>query len=105
MTNSSPAKGKKDDPEKMAAMQQWLDQVCSELGLDRAVASDNTDQLLGLTGRIAHGPSRPGAPLSCFLLGLAVGADTAGDSSALDPEQVRAAVRERAERLIGLIED
>ncbi|WKD60378.1 hypothetical protein CCICO_01620 [Corynebacterium ciconiae DSM 44920] len=105
MTNAPSSQSKKDDPEKMAAMQRWLEQVCSELGLDTALARDNSDQLLGLTGRIAHGPSRPGAPLSCFLLGLAVGADTGSDSRELDPEQVADAVRERAERLIGLIEN
>ena len=70
-----------DETEKMAVMDRWLGEVCRELGVDRAVLDANTVGLLGLIKDVAHGPSRPGAPMTAFLIGLASGAaaaDTAG---------------------------
>lgn len=62
-----------DETEKMAAMDRWLNDVCHELGVDRAVLDANTWSLLRLIKDVAHGPSRPGAPMTAFLVGLASG--------------------------------
>ena len=63
--------------EKMAAMNAWLDEVCSELGVDRELMTQTTGPLLALIRDVAHGPSRPAAPLTAFLLGLASAQDGA----------------------------
>lgn len=53
-----------DEPAKMAAMESWLDEVCAALEV---------------VGDVAHGPSRPAAPLTAFAVGLAAGSPRAGD--------------------------
>ncbi|MGV8965855.1 MAG: DUF6457 domain-containing protein [Cellulomonas sp.] len=63
-----------DETDKMAVMDRWLDEVCAELNLDKSILDTNTDALLGLIKSVAHGPSRPGAPMTAFLIGLAAGA-------------------------------
>lgn len=63
--------------EKMAAMNAWLDEVCTELGVDRELMTQTTGPLLALIRDVAHGPSRPAAPLTAFLLGLASARDGA----------------------------
>ncbi|MFC7406340.1 DUF6457 domain-containing protein [Georgenia alba] len=72
-----PEEGRGDETRKMVAMNAWLDEVCAELGLERDVLAEVTPDLLRLVGRVAHGPSRPGAPLTAFAVGLAAGADGA----------------------------
>lgn len=64
-----PARG--DETEKMAAMDRWLDAVCAELDVDRGILDASSAGLLRLISDVAHGPSRPGAPLTAFLVGLA----------------------------------
>ena len=48
----------------------WLRQVCADLELPETV--DRT-ALLNLTRDIAHGVTRPAAPLTAYLVGVAVG--------------------------------
>lgn len=62
-----------DNPEKMAQMRSWLDLVGAEIGVEPGVLSANEGPLLDLISAVAHGPSRPGAPLTAFLVGVAVG--------------------------------
>lgn len=62
-----------DDPEKMARMRAWLELVEAELGLDAALVTGVEAELLEMIAAVAHGPSRPGAPLTAFLVGVAVG--------------------------------
>ena len=79
----------------MAVMDRWLDEVCIELGLDRSVLDANSIALLGLIKSVAHGPSRPGAPMTAFLIGLASGAATtnpAGQTTAV-ADRIRAVDR------------
>ncbi|WKD59831.1 DUF6457 domain-containing protein [Corynebacterium caspium] len=57
----------------IASAHEWLNIVCAELGLDFEELRPLIAPLLDLTRDIAHGPSRPSAPLTTFLLGLAVG--------------------------------
>lgn len=66
----------KDDPAKMAAMRAWLEAVCRELNLPTSVLDSVQTDLLHLISEVAHGPSRPGAPLTAFLVGLAAAGDT-----------------------------
>ena len=53
-------------------LEDWIDTVCRELGLDRA--NMDRDLVLDLAKDVAHGVARPAAPLTAYLLGLAVGA-------------------------------
>jgi molybdopterin-guanine dinucleotide biosynthesis protein A len=53
-------------------LEDWLDTVCRELGLDREDV--DRDLVLDLAKDVAHGVARPAAPLTAYLLGLAVGA-------------------------------
>jgi hypothetical protein len=63
----------KDDPETMAQMRAWLAQVAQSLDLDDSLPGRAEQPVLDLIAEVAHGPSRPGAPLTAFLLGVAVG--------------------------------
>lgn len=64
---------KKDDPEKMAQMHRWLKAVRAELQLAEDPLKSVESELLSLIGTVAHGPSRPGAPLTAFLAGYVCG--------------------------------
>lgn len=70
-----------DDPEKMARMREWLTAVSAELRLSEDVLAPVESPLLDLIATVAHGPSRPGAPLTAFLVGYAAG--KGGDATAL----------------------
>lgn len=50
---------------------EWTAEACAELGIDPAEA--NTALVLDLARDVAHNVLRPGAPVSAYLLGLAVG--------------------------------
>jgi hypothetical protein len=61
----------------MSEMDQWVADVTAELGLD---ATDvPVKEVLDVARDVAHNVLRPGAPVSAYLLGLAVaaGADPA----------------------------
>jgi hypothetical protein len=45
--------------------------VCAELGIDPSLA--DTTAVLDVTRDVAHGVARPAAPLTAYLLGVAVG--------------------------------
>lgn len=59
------------ESEKMAQMEAWLDQVCAALDVDRDLFAEVTPDVLDLVGQVAHGPSRPGAPLTAMAVGIA----------------------------------
>jgi hypothetical protein len=70
----------------MNALDEWTAAACRELGLDPA--ETDTRLVLDLARDVAHGVLRPGAPVTAYLLGLAVGrgadaAAAAGRLSAL----------------------
>lgn len=88
-----------DEADKMAVMDRWLGEVCVELGIDRSVLDANTVALLGLIKSVAHGPSRPGAPMTAFLIGLASGA------AASNPADQTAGVADRIRAVTALIPD
>jgi molybdopterin-guanine dinucleotide biosynthesis protein A len=57
--------------ERRAVLEEWIEAVCLELGLDRGEV--DRDLVLNLARDVAHGVTRPAAPLTAYLLGLAVG--------------------------------
>ncbi|QTE29491.1 DUF6457 domain-containing protein [Pengzhenrongella sicca] len=71
-----------DETEKMATMDRWLDEVCRELDVDRSVLDAGTVSMLRLIKDVAHGPSRPGAPMTAFLVGLAAGSAVGAQAQA-----------------------
>lgn len=55
----------------MSTLEDWTEALCAELGLDPAEATQKT--VLDLARVVAHTVDRPAAPLTAYLLGLAVG--------------------------------
>ncbi len=58
-----------DETDKMERMDLWLDAVCDQFGVDPSVVTSDRDALLDLISTVAHGPSRPGAPMTAFVVG------------------------------------
>ncbi len=55
-------------------IQEWVTAVGRLLGLDGLVDDEGlVDAVLDLTADVAHGVSRPAAPVTAFLVGLAMG--------------------------------
>ncbi|NJP30506.1 DUF6457 domain-containing protein [Micromonospora thermarum] len=55
----------------MTVMDEWVTAACAELGLDPAQVP--VPAVLDLAKDVAHQVLRPGAPVTAYLLGLAVG--------------------------------
>lgn len=55
----------------LSVLDDWVAVACVELGLD--VDEARTAVVLDLARDIAHGVVRPGAPVTAYLLGVAVG--------------------------------
>ena len=55
----------------MNTMERWTSAVCDDLGLDPGSADVKT--VLDVARDVAHEVARPAAPLTAFLLGMAVG--------------------------------
>ncbi|WP_433388807.1 DUF6457 domain-containing protein [Micromonospora sp. KLBMP9576] len=67
----------------MTVMDDWVTAACAELDLDPAQVP--VPAVLDLAKDVAHQVLRPGAPVTAYLLGLAVGrgADPAGAAARL----------------------
>lgn len=52
---------------------QWWEHAAAALGIADQVPADLVTPVLDLTRDVAHGVSRPAAPLTAFLVGVAVG--------------------------------
>jgi hypothetical protein len=76
-------------------IQEWVAAVARQLGLDLADADQQelVTAVLDLTADVAHGVSRPAAPVTAFLVGLAAG--RAADPAAAVAPHI-AAVRDLA---------
>jgi hypothetical protein len=79
----SDKKSKKDSPEEMQSAHAWLEQVAGELGLPQDAARAQVKGVLDLTSAVAHNRSRPAAPVTAFLVGLAAGRAASGDGDDL----------------------
>jgi hypothetical protein len=55
----------------MSELDTWVEAAARELGLDPGVAS--TKQVLDVARDVAHQVIRPGAPVTAYLMGIAVG--------------------------------
>lgn len=64
---------RKDDPRAMEKMDAWLAAASAELNLHPSPIVPVRDDVLRLISQVAHGPSRPGAPMTAFLVGYAAG--------------------------------
>lgn len=82
-----------DDDDAARRMSDWLDRACVELGVDREAVREVTPMLLDLVRDVAHARSRPAAPLTAFLVGVAA-ASTDGS-----PEELAARVLGAVQRL------
>lgn len=57
----------------MSTLEDWTETVIAELGIGDLVDAGTRDLVLDLARDVAHGVARPAAPLTAYLLGLAVG--------------------------------
>lgn len=58
----------------MSTLTDWTGEVCADLELTGTVdPAAVTDPVLDLARDVAHGVARPAAPLTAFLVGVAVG--------------------------------
>lgn len=73
----------------MTPLDEWTAQVSAALGLDPDTV--DRDVVLDLTKDVAHGVARPAAPLTAYLLGVAVGRSGAADPATL-AEEIRALI-------------
>ena len=64
----------------MTTIQRWLEAACAELGIDPGTADART--ILDLARDVAHQVDRPAAPLTAYLLGVAVGRGQPLDATA-----------------------
>ncbi|HEY8473681.1 MAG TPA: DUF6457 domain-containing protein [Natronosporangium sp.] len=74
----------------MATLADWNAAACRALGLDAESAAAQQALVLDLAREVAHGVTRPAAPLTAYLLGLAVGRGA-------DPAQAAATLTELAQ--------
>jgi Domain of unknown function (DUF6457) len=61
----------------MNTLEAWTEAVCAELGIDPAAA--DVTAVLDLARDVAHNVARPAAPLTAYLVGVAVGRGEAPD--------------------------
>ena len=64
----------------MSTLERWLEAACAELGIDRV--SVNERIVLDLARDVAHAVDRPAAPVTAYLLGIAVGRGTPATDAA-----------------------
>ena len=55
----------------MSTLEEWIEHVVRELNLDETVVDRTV--VLDVARDVAHGVARPAAPLTTYLLGVAVG--------------------------------
>ena len=72
----------KAEADRIDRMYEWLGVVCEEFDIDRALLDAVVPQLLDLTRDVAHGPSRPAAPMTAFLLGIMASRGEHGERAA-----------------------
>lgn len=86
---------------------QWLEAAARDLDITEEVLKPLVPLLLDLTSDVAHGPARPAAPLTAFLVGVAAGRHTSSTTSPagrLTDERAGEFIDE-TKRAIGIIDD
>lgn len=86
---------RKDNPDEMHRASQWLQEVCDILDLPADIQRESIKGVLEVTSAVAHNKSRPAAPVTAFLVGLAAGA--AAEKEGGDLDQLRFAIGQRLE--------
>jgi hypothetical protein len=76
----------RSDRRGMTTLDNWTAAACEKLGIE--VALVDIRQILGLARVAAHQVDRPAAPLSAYLLGLAVGTGQSADQAAAQLEEL-----------------
>lgn len=95
-SNDSSKDKRKDNPDEMHRASQWLTQVCEILELPVDIQRESIKGVLEVTSAVAHNKSRPAAPVTAFLVGLAAGA-AAQEEGDGDLDQLRFAISQRLE--------
>ena len=80
----------------MSSLDEWTELVCFEFGL--ASGSVDPRLILGMARDVAHGVDRPAAPLTAYLLGLAVASGHPAESAAARISSLAASWDESARR-------
>ena len=65
----------------MSTLDDWTATVVAELGIADLVDGSTRDLVLDMTKDVAHGVARPAAPLTAYLMGLAVGRAGSADEA------------------------
>ncbi|HUJ05603.1 MAG TPA: DUF6457 domain-containing protein [Streptosporangiaceae bacterium] len=73
----------------MNTLESWTNAACAELGIDPAKVDLRT--VLDVARDVAHQVARPAAPLTAYLLGLAVGAGQPPEDAVRRLKQMAAA--------------
>jgi uncharacterized protein DUF6457 len=68
------------EADSMTTLDDWTATACADLGIDPAAV--DVRQILDLARDAAHQVDRPAAPVTAYLLGLAVGAGMRPDQAA-----------------------
>jgi len=55
----------------MSTLEAWISAACAELGVSQSIVDERA--ILDLAREVAHQVDRPAAPVTAFLLGVAVG--------------------------------
>ena len=80
-------KNRMREPEDRSQWRPFIDAACRAVDIDPALVDE--DAVLALTREVAHAGARPMAPVTAFVLGLAVGA-----SPDADPEYLRRVIED-----------
>jgi hypothetical protein len=73
----------------VSTMERWIMAVCADLGLDPGSADART--VLEVARDVAHNVDRPAAPVTAYLLGMAVGRGMAPTRAARQIQALAAA--------------
>lgn len=85
----------------MGDFEQWLREAAKELDVDYEILQPRINDLLDLTKHVAHGPSRPAAPLTAFLVGVSAGQVGAGADAKVSADRALESIK----ALVKIIEE
>ena len=77
-------------------LEDWLNVACLELGVSRDEL--DRDLVLDLARDVAHNVARPGAPLTAYLMGVAVGRGASPETAAARLSELAVGWGERGDK-------